>query len=328
MMEKLEIFIRQFSKLRRAPGPVWTEATNKQAPHKPLLLLALMDMFARGAVVSSFIDVREDLIELNELFTNYWRQVVPIRQTSSIAFPFSRLNNEPFWELVPANSQEIDRKTVNCINTVNQLRQVAIGGRLNDGLFQLLQKEENRAALRQTLLESCFSPKAISFLSEQAAIHAEAFSYNQDLLLKAHQPFVKETVADQSYRPVSRNQGFRRAVVTTYNHRCALCGMRIVTAEGHTAVDAAHIVPWSKAQNDDVRNGMALCKLCHWAFDEGMLGVSDSYAVVTSRQMSLEPNIAGSLQTLSGRVIITPVDQALWPAQEYLHWHRREFRIS
>ena len=103
--------------------------------------------------------------------------------------------------------------------------------------------------------------------------------------------------------------------------------MRIVTSEGHTAVDAAHIVPWSRRQNDDIRNGMALCKLCHWAFDEGVLGVSDNYAVITSPQVSLAPNVPGSLQTLSGRSIIAPADKGLWPAQEYLYWHRQENQL-
>ena len=117
-------------------------------------------------------------------------------------------------------------------------------------------------------------------------------------------------------------------MVTTYDHRCALCGVRIVTAEGHTAVDAAHIVPWSQTQNDDIRNSMALCKLCHWAFDEGMMGVSSNYAVITSRQIAADPNVPGFLMTLSGRGIIRPPDRDLWPAQNYLHWHRREYRLA
>jgi len=44
----------------------------------------------------------------------------------------------------------------------------------------------------------------------------------------------------------------------------------------HTVVEAAHIVPWSKSHNNDIRNGMALCRLCHWGLDEGMLGVFES----------------------------------------------------
>jgi len=41
------------------------------------------------------------LVELNELFNLYWRRIIPLGQTSSIAFPFSRLDREPFWELMP-----------------------------------------------------------------------------------------------------------------------------------------------------------------------------------------------------------------------------------
>ena len=326
-MTELEAYIRQFARMRRAPGAVWTAATKKQAPHKPLLLLALMDLIARGVVTTSIVDVTGDLVELNELFTGYWRRVIPVGQTSSIAFPFSRLHNEPFWELIPINCIVIDRVSINSITTINQLRQIAIGALLDEALFLLLQQQESRNMLRQALLESCFSEQAQIALMEQASINAEAFSYNLELLEKSHQPLVKEILETENYKPAARDQGFRRAVVSTYDHRCALCGVRIVTPEGHTAVDAAHIMPWSMSKNDDIRNGMALCKLCHWAFDKGMMGVSDSYSVITSRQINLESNVPGFFMTLSGRGIIPPTDHDLWPSQEYLHWHRREFRL-
>ena len=71
-------------------------------------------------------------------------------------------------------------------------------------------------------------------------------------------------------------------------------------------MDAAHIVPWCRSRNDDIRNGMALCKLCHWAFDEGMMGVCENYNVITSRQISANPNVPGSLLTLTGRAMIPP----------------------
>jgi putative restriction endonuclease len=148
-----------------------------------------------------------------------------------------------------------------------------------------------------------------------------------ELEQKAHLPLVAETLAADAYKPAARDQGFRRIVVTTYDHRCALCGVRIVTPEGHTVVDAAHIVPWSKSRNDDIRNGMALCKLCHWAFDEGMMGVSDDFNVITSRQIAVNPNVPGFLLTLSGRGIIGPPDRDLWPARQYLAEHRRGWRL-
>lgn len=162
---------------------------------------------------------------------------------------------------------------------------------------------------------------------EQSLINREAFDYSRLLEEKAHLPLVKEIVEAEQYKPAARDQGFRRVVVTTYDHRCALCGIRIVTPDGHTVVEAAHIIPWHQSKNDDIRNGMALCRLCHWGFDEGMLGVSDSYTVLTSRAIGIDPNVPGLLLTLTGRTIIGPKEHDLWPAQDYLHEHRREWRL-
>ena len=92
-------------------------------------------------------------------------------------------------------------------------------------------------------------------------------------------------------------------------------------------VEAAYIVPWSRSRNDDIRNGMALCRTCHWGFDEGMLGVSDNYTVITSRSIGIDPNSPGLLSILSGRGILPPADRDLWPSKEYLAEHRREWRL-
>ena len=57
------------------------------------------------------------------------------------------------------------------------------------------------------------------------------------------------------------------------------------------------------------------------------MGVSDNYNVITSRQIGLNPNAPGFLLTLTGRSIIPPPDRDLWPAQQYLAEHRREWRL-
>ena len=326
-MTELATYIRQFVHLRRAPGAVWTVTTKKQAPHKPILLLAVLDLVARGAITSPFIAITGDLVELNELFNLYWWRIIPLGQTSSIAFPFSRLHNEPFWELVPLPDKVITAATINNVTSASQLRTLSLGSRLDEDLFHYMQQPESRNALREALLLSCFSEEARTALEEQAVINAEAYSYSIELEQKAHLPLVKETLEADTYKAAVRDQGFRRIVVSTYDHRCALCGVRIITPEGHTVVDAAHIVPWSRSRNDDLRNGMALCKICHWAFDEGMMGVSENYDVITSRQIAVNPNVPGFLLTLSGRSIIPPPDRDLWPAQQYLAEHRKEWRL-
>lgn len=327
-MKSIDHYIKLFSKLKRSPHAVWGDATKNKAPHKPILLLSVIDLISRGLLKSNFIDLKNALSELNDLFNSYWSRVVPLGQTSSVAFPFSRLHNEGFWKLVPLAAVSSFRKAPE-VSTVPQLREVALGAEIENDLFFCMQDARNRNALRQALLQSSFSEEAQKELESQAMINANAYSYSLELIQKSHEPIVSDIIkSEYNKKSPARDQGFRRAVVTTYDHRCALCGVRMVTPEGHTAVDAAHIKPWSISQNDDIRNGMALCKLCHWTFDEGFIGVSKSYTVLVSHQLSSGSNMSGLLSTLNHRSIITPVDKELWPEQTYLDWHRKEFKLD
>jgi len=77
-MTSLTTSIKHFATLNRAPGATWTEATKRKAPHKPLLLLAVLDLVHRGVITAPFIAVSGDLVELNELFNLYWRRTVDL----------------------------------------------------------------------------------------------------------------------------------------------------------------------------------------------------------------------------------------------------------
>ena len=121
-MTSLTTSIKHFTSLNCAPGPTWTDTTKRKAPHKPILLLAVLDLVHRGVITSPFIAVTGDLVELNELFNLYWRRIIPHGQTSSIAFPFSRLDREPFRELVPLHGTVITPSIINNTSSVTCLR--------------------------------------------------------------------------------------------------------------------------------------------------------------------------------------------------------------
>ena len=70
-MVDIATILTLFSSFSRAPGAVWTETAKRKAPHKPLLLLAVLDLVYRGVITTPFISVSGDLVELNELFTLY-----------------------------------------------------------------------------------------------------------------------------------------------------------------------------------------------------------------------------------------------------------------
>jgi putative restriction endonuclease len=98
----------------------------------------------------------------------------------------------------------------------------------------------------------------------------------------------------------------------------------MLTSAGHTAVDAAHIIPWNVSHNDDIRNGMALCRLCHWTFDEGMTAVSKKYQVLLSEELRAMQNLPGHLLTVENRQILAPDEHELWPDLNALNWLRHQ----
>ncbi|MFK5923393.1 MAG: HNH endonuclease [Verrucomicrobiota bacterium] len=70
---------------------------------------------------------------------------------------------------------------------------------------------------------------------------------------------------------IARSAAFRKLILTTYDHQCVACGMRIRLPSGITMVEAAHLIPFSVSANDHPSNGFALCKNHHWAFDRHLI---------------------------------------------------------
>lgn len=169
------------------------------------------------------------------------------------------------------------------------------------------------------------APEIRPKLVEVGQITAESFQYSRELLSRSRGRFrLKEAPEINSqYYVESRSVAFRHVVVDAYNHTCAMCGIRVITPEGRTAVAAAHIVPWSISHNDDPRNDMALCGLHHWTFDQGIVGVAMGYHIEVSPIISASDRGTEPLLSLVQSVLYRPVDVSLWPAREALEWHRK-----
>ena len=90
-----------------------------------------------------------------------------------------------------------------------------------------------------------------------------------------------QTRYTETYRRV-RDSAFTEIVRDAYENRCAVCGNQRESPDGNPEVEAAHIYPKSEGGSDDVRNGVALCKLHHWAFDTGWLSFTDEHKILVS----------------------------------------------
>lgn len=315
-------YARRFVRLRTDKSRSrWPATTSYRAPHKPLLLLSVLDLFEQGQVTSNLIEISPDL---GETFTQYWEQILPFDRRGNLALPFFHLRSEGYWHLLPRRGKEEVLDSASQIRSLSRLRETIIGARLDEALYELLRVREPRNLLRSILIETYFASEVRSLLFEQGTVNREAYLYSKKLLERRGEQAVREALAEEEmYRPAVRDQGFRRAVVTAYSHRCALCGIRVRTLDGHTVVAAAHIIPWSVRYDDRPANGMALCRTCHWAFDEGLLRISVAYEIIASGQLRVADNLPGYLTSLGGRVIVRPAEEEYWPDPESLKWHHK-----
>jgi putative restriction endonuclease len=319
MCGKLDSYLLAFAKLRvDRSNTSWSILTNHCSPYKPILLLSILDHIASGRITTHFI---EPSFELTETFQNYISLLPDAGRKASMSLPFYHLESSGFWELIPQSGQT-HRKGLS-ISSMKRLREIYLGARISKDLFMLLQMEHSREKLRSVLIEKFFAPEAQKRVKAEASLNSESDKYSL-LLLKATEaiPSYESDIKRPDYMEKVRGQGFRKAIVQLYDHRCAFCGIKMRTPEGHTVVDAAHIKPWSVSQNDHPSNGVALCKLCHWSFDEGLMTLNTNYHVLISPAVLRNSNLPGHIMTLSDRPMFKPPESKFWPDIKSIAWHR------
>lgn len=119
---------------------------------------------------------------------------------------------------------------------------------------------------------------------------------------------------------VVRDRVFRRVVLSAYDARCAVTGLRLINGGGRAEVDAAHIKPVHAGGPDIVNNGLALSGTAHWMFDRGLISLSDDLDILISRQVNDADSVRAIINK-SGRAL-RPRRSSDCPHPHFLRWHR------
>jgi putative restriction endonuclease len=125
---------------------------------------------------------------------------------------------------------------------------------------------------------------------------------------------------------IARSVAFRLSVTRLYGYTCAVCGESLKSPRGMMELDAAHIVPRSRLGLDDARNGIALCKRHHWAFDGGLFGIGNQREIIVPpivQQISAN----AVLTNLNGRPIREATQPHLRAHADAFAWHRENILL-
>lgn len=135
--------------------------------------------------------------------------------------------------------------------------------------------------------------------------------------------YAKQEILRRVHQPV-----FRSMVLTAYEGRCAVCSL------AHTELlDAAHIVPDHDADGiPAVRNGLAMCKIHHTAYDKSILGISPDLTVKIRTDILNEvdgPMLRYGLQERHDqRLMVIPKSRIDRPAPELLQRQWNLFKLA
>ncbi len=290
------------------------------APHKPILLLAVLDEIERGSISKNCIELTPELVAA---FRAYWRVLVPEDTwVERIANPFRFMVQEGFWELVK-NGVPVSTQALGMNPSIRQLTTEVDGAVLAPDLWELLQDRANLNTLRTLLLKEYFGVGAVGI---QSALPENPMDYEAEKLKsEAQSRFrpkkVRENQDETGY--YIRHALFPKVVKSLYNESCAVCGLSVRMNDRGGLVDAAHIMPFGIFHNDDPRNGIAFCKNHHWGFDTGWFTATDDYKILVS------PRLQNSLTYLTpGVTLLLPAQIQYAPAPEALAWHRKNVYLK
>ncbi|RZJ36559.1 MAG: HNH endonuclease [Flavobacterium sp.] len=315
-MNNLSSYLHQLLHLNRASHPKLGKA-----PHKPVLLLSVLQLVRERIIDSNRIFITADLVIA---FKSNWELLVTTGHIPTFALPFFHLRSEPFWrvEFVPGMGNG-----VTSISSFAALKRIVAFAEIDQELFNLMADPVTADVIENALLDFYFqdtkynykdaSQYSIATEIETEIVNEPAAVY-QERMIK-----IEESGADIEEERFIRNSIFKKQVPKIYGYRCCISGMKLEAGFNVQMVDACHIMPFSLSRNDTISNGISLAPNLHRAFDRGLITITANFRVRISRSFK-ENDSPFSLGQFADRILLLPELAKDYPAAENLIWHNKE----
>ncbi|MHC5762589.1 HNH endonuclease [Nostoc sp.] len=316
MNKDLAYYVKKFSP-KSASNKIGLNVS-PDAPNKPILLLSVIEMIATGQIAKNQIPFNAELIVT---FLKLWSHLEPVRKPD-IGLPFYHLTSDRFWHYQMKLGFESLIAAKIKIRTPSTIRETVEYAYLDVELWTLLQNSESRSVLTHVLIDSWFSDKTQDI---EQLLQVNAFAELQDRLQRTGGKVYQPEELEDEQAVIVRDGAFRKIVISTYNQRCAFCGLQILDSLGQNIVDGSHIKPFSQFYDDRIDNGLSLCKNHHWAFDRFWFTINNDYTIIVADNLREDSPNAKTMREFRGDRIILPAQQQYYPRQDSLQWHREEF---
>lgn len=298
------------------------------APHKPILLLAVIEAFDKGEIINNRIEPSGELLVR---FRNIWDQLVHTRHTPNFSLPFFHLKNEKgkFWALKTFPGRKLPVTKSSSIKSYRALVECVAAAKLSEEFYIQIMDPVQRDVLRQTILSTYFPNQELNTGNEvttQAIQKEILFDPSHNYARKVKRIITEKPKAEVEEELVMRSMTFRKAVKQVYNQQCAVTGLKIDFSTTMSMVDACHITPFADTHDDTITNGIAMSPTIHRAFDRGMLAISDDYTILIHKNVR-DYSPSNGLIEYQNRSIFLPEDEKFYPSLSRLQEHRQRFNF-
>lgn len=137
----LRKYIKSFQKLKVSNHKGY------EAPHKRILLLAILSLIEEGSISTSVIRMNENL---KKRFEKIWKtNIVGDVFKPNVCMPFWYMKSEPFWKLYSV-SDKVDIKSCSPIMSFKRASEVLVA-EIDYDLFMLMKNSNDRTILKREL---------------------------------------------------------------------------------------------------------------------------------------------------------------------------------
>ncbi len=317
--ELVQKYTKHLQSLNRA-----SNKTLGKAPHKPILLLSIIQLIHKGEIQSNRIYITGELVIA---FKSNWNKLVETNHIPNFSLPFFHLSSEPFWRLIYNGLFDNKEK----ISSLGKLKNRISFAEIDKNLFDILLNPITRTEIENILLNTYFpnSKKNYQFgivgnYDIETVIKEQILNDTKEeyQTLMSH---IAEDLTENEFEEERFIRGsiFKREVPKIYENQCCISGMRIESNTNAQMIDACHIIPFSISNDDTVSNGISLSPNLHRAYDRGLITINEDYIVRISPVIK-ENDTPFSISQFSGRRIILPRNKKDYPSPENLIWHKKE----
>lgn len=148
-LEALIYYSKKFERLR-------VDRAHGIAPHKPILLLAVIEQIRRKNISKNEIYLSHELIQT---FLKYWSYLGSYNHNPDISRPFFHMRSGKFWHLWANSGYEKVLSSKVKLKNLSEVKQVIQYAYLDEDLFDLLKHSLSRSSLLTVLVAHWFPEK-------------------------------------------------------------------------------------------------------------------------------------------------------------------------